>query len=97
MRPADQISGKGDCGTDLAAYVLGALEPEEAQALQKHLTTCAVCRDEVAALQSVTEVLLLAAPQLAPPTSLKRRVMAEVRAQTRAPRSGVRVAGRASR
>ena len=47
----EAMPGKHDCGADAAAYVLGALEPEEAEAFSRHLATCVVCRDEVAAFQ----------------------------------------------
>lgn len=72
-----------DCGTDIAAYVLGALEPSEAEALREHLATCAVCRDELAAMQGVADALPLAAPQIAVPRGLKRQVMAGVRREAR--------------
>jgi hypothetical protein len=80
-----------DCGTDIAAYVLGALEPSEVEALREHLTTCTVCRDELAALQRVADTLPLAAPQMAVPRGLKRQLMSNVRREARgapaAPRS----------
>jgi hypothetical protein len=33
----DSKSGERDCGADAAAYVLGALEPEEAEAFRRHM------------------------------------------------------------
>jgi anti-sigma-K factor RskA len=72
-------SGKHDCGTDAAAYVLGALEPEEAEAFSRHLATCVVCRDEVAAFQHTANALAMAPPQHPAPRGLKRRVMRAVR------------------
>jgi anti-sigma-K factor RskA len=73
-----------DSERDVGAYVLGVLEPGELENFRGHLTTCAACRDEVAALQSVVDVLPDAAPQLAAPDALRRRVLAEVRATRRA-------------
>jgi anti-sigma-K factor RskA len=67
-----------DCGNDAAAYALGALEPAEAQAFERHIESCAVCRDEVAAFALVADALPLAAHQHAPPRGLRRRVMREV-------------------
>ena len=32
---------------DLAAYLLGSLEPEEVEALERHLERCGTCRDEL--------------------------------------------------
>jgi anti-sigma factor RsiW len=72
-----------DCGTDIAAYVLGALEPAEIEALRDHLVTCAVCRDELSALQGVADTLPLAAPQMVAPRGLKRQLMANVRREAR--------------
>jgi anti-sigma-K factor RskA len=72
-------SGKHDCGADAAAYVLGALEPEEAEAFGRHLDTCVVCRDEVAAFQHTANALAMTPPQHRAPRGLKRRVMRAVR------------------
>ena len=56
--------GRGDgCEGNAAPYVLGALTDEELAAFVVHLQTCAVCREEVAALQSVTAALPASAPQ----------------------------------
>jgi len=87
-----------DCGLDAAAYALGALEPEEAEAFRRHLETCVVCRDELVALQAVTDSLPMAAPQLGAPRSLKRKLMRTVRAEgrERAARHRRRVALRSS-
>lgn len=68
-----------DCGGDAAAYVLGALEPTEVPAFLLHLEGCAVCRDEVDALQGVVHALPMAAPQYAAPRPLRRRIMRSVR------------------
>ena len=46
---------------------------------RRHLESCAVCREEVAALQVVRDALPAAAPQLSAPAELKQRVMASVR------------------
>jgi anti-sigma-K factor RskA len=75
----ESMPGKHDCGVDAAAYVLGALEPDEAEAFSRHLATCVVCRDEVAAFQHTTNALAMTPPQHAAPPGLKRRVMRAVR------------------
>jgi anti-sigma-K factor RskA len=75
--------GETACGHDAAAYVLGALDPGEVEEFRRHLKGCIVCRDEVAALGTVVESLPMAAPQLAVNRSLRRRVMADVRAARR--------------
>jgi anti-sigma-K factor RskA len=83
MTDRDQMTDHRDCGADAAAYVLGALEPVEAEAFREHLATCVVCRDEVSAFGAVAEVLPLAAPAQPVPRALKRRVMADVRSEAR--------------
>jgi len=94
MTPGDHTSARGDCGADAAAYVLGALTSQEAETFRRHLATCAVCRDEVAALQTAADALPLAAPQLSAPPRLRRVVMADVRKQ---PKIAPGVAARRSR
>jgi anti-sigma-K factor RskA len=66
------------CGDNAASYVLGALTEEDHDAFRRHLDSCAVCREEVAALQVIASALPAAAPQLSAPPALKRRVMASV-------------------
>jgi hypothetical protein len=80
------------CGGNAAPYVLGALTDEEHASFCRHLQSCSVCREEVAALQVVASALPAAAPQLSAPPQLKRRVMASVREDVR--RRGVHGAER---
>ncbi len=72
-----------DCLADAAAYVLGALEPQEAAAFRRHLETCVICRDELSTFGAVTSVLPLAAPPQPVPRAVKRRMMAAIRAEQR--------------
>lgn len=67
------------CGGNAAPYVLGALTEEEHRAFVVHMQSCAVCREEVAALQVVTDALPASAPQVSATAELKRRVMSSVR------------------
>jgi anti-sigma-K factor RskA len=69
-----------ECGENAAAYVLGALEPAEAEAFRRHIDECAACRDEVAAFTEVTEALPASTGRAEVPRDLRRRVMREVRA-----------------
>ncbi len=78
MSADDPRATNGECGGNAAPYVLGALTPAEHEAFAEHLSSCAVCREEVASLQTVAASLPATAPQLAAPRQLKRRVMAEV-------------------
>jgi anti-sigma factor RsiW len=91
MSPNDFTSETHDCGHDLAAYALGALEPPEAEEFRRHLDSCAVCRDEVAAFSQVVDALPMAAPPQRVPRALRRRIMRDVRAD---PRHRARRAGR---
>ena len=68
-----------DCGGDAAAYVLGALDKGELASFLEHLEQCAVCRDEVDALQGVVQALPMAAPQYPAPGRLRRRILRSVR------------------
>ncbi len=79
MSDREAMSGTHDCGGDAAAYALGALGPEEAEAFRAHMQECAVCRDEVEALGGVVQALTIATPQYEAPRGLRRRVMHEVR------------------
>src|SRR5579884_796932 len=83
MSRDDFTSKTHDCGRDLAAYVLGALEPAEAEDFRRHLDSCAVCRDEVTAFRQVVDALPMAAPQEPAPRELRRRIMRDVRAEPR--------------
>ena len=67
-----------DCGADVAAYALGALDAPEAAAFERHLDGCAICRDELTAFRAVVDVLPMSAPAMAAPRRVKRRVMAAV-------------------
>lgn len=47
----------GHVHTELGAYVLGALEPDERRAVEDHVTHCAECRDELARLSGLPPLL----------------------------------------
>jgi anti-sigma-K factor RskA len=79
MTDREPMSGTPECGGDAAAYALGALEPQEAEAFRFHMQECAVCRDEVEALGGVVQSLPMAVHQYEVPRGLKRSVMREVR------------------
>jgi hypothetical protein len=64
---------------DVAAYMLGALEPEEAAELERHAEDCERCRSEMRWLTAAVEALPEAVERVEPPRQLRDRVMAEVR------------------
>ncbi len=78
MSAGDSHVDPGPCGDNAAPYVLGALSEDERAAFRRHLESCAVCREEVSALQVIASALPALAPQVAAPPALKRRVMASV-------------------
>ncbi|HZA82032.1 MAG TPA: anti-sigma factor [Actinomycetes bacterium] len=63
---------------DLAGYVLGALDPEEAEAFERHLADCDACRAEVAELRGLPGLLDQAAPAVEVPPGLRERTFAAV-------------------
>ena len=71
------------CGDNAAPYVLGALEEHEHERFREHLESCAVCREEVAALEVVTGALPAAVEQRSAPAELKQRVMASIQEDLR--------------
>ncbi len=84
------------CAANAAPYVLGALPEEDCELFRGHLESCAVCREEVAALQLVADALPSVVPRMEPPPELKAQLMATVREEAeRSPRAK-RAAGRVS-
>jgi anti-sigma-K factor RskA len=79
------MSHPRDCRHDAAAFALGALEPAEADEFRRHVQSCAVCRDELAAFEQAVNALPMAAPQYEVPPGLKRRVMQAVRSEPKSP------------
>jgi anti-sigma-K factor RskA len=69
------------CADDVAAYVLGALEPQEADAFRRHLEQCAVCRDELETFQHVVDALPMSVEQHRAPPQLRRRILALAEAE----------------
>lgn len=66
---------------DAGAYVLHALDEDEARSYAEHLETCEVCAPEVASLQAIADTLPMAAPQLVPPPHIRDRLMSVVESE----------------
>jgi anti-sigma-K factor RskA len=64
---------------DVAAYMLGALEPEQVTELERHAEDCERCREEIRWLLPAINALPEGVERLEPPRELRERVMAEVR------------------
>lgn len=69
---------------ELAAYLLGALEPGEAAALEQHLAGCEACRTELQWLRPAVQMLPEAVEPAEPPAELRARIMGEVKADAKA-------------
>jgi len=69
---------------ELAAYLLGALEPAEAAELERHLAGCEECRTELEWLRPAVQVLPESVERLEPPPALRVRIMGEVEAHAAA-------------
>jgi hypothetical protein len=73
--------------SQLGAYALGALDRDEARAVRHHLATCAACRQELAELEELKEVLGDVPPEAfldGPPEDgdlLLQRTLRQVRSQ----------------
>jgi hypothetical protein len=62
----------------VGAYLLGALEPDEAERFEAHLAGCAVCRRDVEHLKVAADALPMSVPLMRPSPALKGRIMAIV-------------------
>jgi anti-sigma-K factor RskA len=66
---------------ELAAYLLGALEPGEAAALERHLAGCEECRTELAWLRPAVRVLPESVERVEPAPRLRQNLIEQVRAE----------------
>ena len=69
---------------DLAAYVLGALDGDEAAELERHLEGCERCQEEMRWLEPAVQVLPESVERQEPPRALRAALMAEVHDDVRA-------------
>lgn len=63
---------------NIPAYALGALDAEEATALEAHLQTCDACRAELADYNRIHDSLLAALPPRAPSPALRQRLQSQL-------------------
>lgn len=68
---------------DLAAYLLGALDADEAAAMERHLEGCERCQEERRWLAPALQTLPEAVERQEPPPQLRQTLMAEVRDDVR--------------
>jgi anti-sigma-K factor RskA len=70
-----------DVSPNLAAFVVGGMEPEEAAEVQRHIASCSSCRNELEELEKVNRALQAAPPLEDPPSHLKEEILSQVRAE----------------
>lgn len=63
------------------AYALGALEPGDVDAVERHLEACEQCRALLARARRQADLLLHAVPLVTPPPSLRGRLMERIAAE----------------
>ena len=74
-----------------AAYAVGALDEPDRASFEAHLATCEACQTEVRELRDVAGLLATGAARVAPPPSLRDRIMSDARVVR--PMSSASVAG----
>lgn len=79
---------------ELAAYLLGALEPGGAAALEQHLAGCEECRTEFEWLRPAVQVLPEAVDPAEPSAGLRTRIMGEIEADAKATHAATAVGWR---
>jgi anti-sigma-K factor RskA len=70
---------------ELAAYMLGSLEAEEATAFEAHLATCDHCQARERWLRASVDVLPASVEQIEPPPALRERLIETVRREAGMP------------
>src|SRR5258708_17267087 len=70
------MSDHEELESNVAAWVLGALDPEEAEVVQAHAEGCASCRETAARLQRAVTALPLLVEEVEPPARLRERILA---------------------
>lgn len=66
---------------ELAAYLLGALEPGEAAELERHLAGCEECQTELEWLRPAVQLLPESVQRVEAPPELRGRLMEQVRSE----------------
>ena len=71
-------------GDQAAAYVLGALTPDERQAFEAHVAECALCAAEVRSYAPVTTALASLAPAAEPSAPVRARLLSALHTRSAA-------------
>jgi anti-sigma-K factor RskA len=70
------MSDHDELASLVGPWVLGALDPTEAEAMEMHVQACASCREDARRLRGVVGALPLAVDEIKPPARLRERVLA---------------------
>lgn len=89
------MSGHERWSDDVAAYMLGALEPDETAELERHLERCDLCREQVRWLGPAVRALPEGVERVEPPSQLRQRLFAEAGLRPRSSRAAAGVGARA--
>jgi anti-sigma-K factor RskA len=89
--------GHDELESAVAAWVLGALDPDEAELTRRHVEGCVSCREVAARLRRVVGALPLVTEEVAPPARLRERVLALTAAGAAPRASGSRDVARVPR
>src|SRR6266852_1831655 len=68
------MSDHEELESSVAAWVLGALEADEAASIRVHVDGCATCQQTVARLRRAAAALPLEVEEISPPARLRERV-----------------------
>jgi anti-sigma-K factor RskA len=77
IRPGNGV-GLDDAHPDVGGWVLGSLDPEDAEQFAEHLDTCAACKEAVRTFQPVRGLLEIATPSVEVPPGLRARTLRTV-------------------
>lgn len=78
------MSGHEQFAEDLALHALGALQGDERATLEKHLDTCAPCRQELANLRGDMALMAMATSGPKPPQRARQRLLDAIAKEPRA-------------
>ena len=73
-----------------AAYALDALDPDEAEAYERHLSQCEECREQLAELNETATALAFTTVAPAPPARLRASILDAAAAGSARPASSSR-------
>jgi|SRR5467141_1351121 len=79
------MSDHEEMESSVAAWVLGALDADEAETVRSHAEGCPTCREVAARLRRVVGALPLVVDEVDPPARLRERVLAAAMASRESP------------